>query len=69
MAIKDWTKSYTSKGEIIFTKGIKKLSILHLSVRRKPWIVTDKDYDRQYLKEFKTKTHALKYAKAYMRKN
>ena len=32
-------------------------------------VVTDKDYDRQYLKEFKTKTQALKYAKAYMRKH
>jgi len=69
MATKDWKKSYKRKGEIIFTKKDDKISILHLSVRGKPWIVTDKEYDRPYLKEFKLKRQALVYAKSYMRKH
>ena len=69
MTLKDWKKSYERKGEIIWTKKYLKISILHLSVRGHPWIVTNKEYDEPYLREFKSKSQALKFAKAYMRKH
>lgn len=73
--IKDWKKEHDTSTDILYLnkKTGKFLNIfyLHESLNwvTKHWVVTDKDFDRKYLKTFVTKTQALRFAKSYMRKN
>lgn len=72
MALKDWKKISTTENSTLYsTKDHKKvLTIRHmwlkLGSKRKIWIVYFGDAKR---KDFKTKSQALKFAKAYMRKH
>lgn len=72
MALKEWEKIKNTKDEIIWRGKYHDLKVLrlHHSLGRKfYWIVTNKEYDRPYLREYRTKSQALKFAKAYMRKH
>ncbi len=74
MAIKDWLKERNTRNDILYlnkkTGRFLNIFYLHKTVKQKnKWVVTDKDFDRKYLKQFKTKTQALNFAKAYMRKH
>jgi fructose-specific component phosphotransferase system IIB-like protein len=77
MALKDWKKVKDAKKEILFTKDKINIAIVFGTFfkndkKSKPWSIFI--YDKNKGDEikggwFKTKSQALKFAKAYMRKH
>ena len=76
MALKDWKKgdfiNYEAefiKKNIAITLTNNQTQLVHI---QKPWHLTiekRRPYDELFYRNFKTKSQALKYAKAYMRKH
>lgn len=64
MALKDWKKTHEDKTLLIFEKGTNKVGISYHKILKR-W-VSGAEYNARL---FQTKSQALKFAKAYMKKH
>ncbi len=70
MALKDWKKVDNKKGSsdiYTWTVGNKNIVITEIQKEYDVGLISSNSY--KFLKSFKTKSQALKFAKAYMRKH